>query len=159
MLRIKLVKTGKKDRPTWRVVVVEKTRTGKGAVTDYIGNYNPHLHPKEFKLDIEKYDKWVGSGAQPTDTVKRLKGKMIDKTKDYQKEVEIKVYKSKKPEEAKKEAPKPAEKKEETKEEIGEIKGEPVVEDENVQTENVEANGGSSEETVVEDKKAEEKAE
>ena len=29
MLRIKLVKTGKTNRPTWRVIVVEKTKTGK----------------------------------------------------------------------------------------------------------------------------------
>ena len=87
MLRIKLVKTGKKDLPTWRVVVVEKTKTGKGLVTDYIGNYNPHKKPKEFRLDIEKYTKWVKNGAQPTDTVKRLKGNFIDKNKDYHEEV------------------------------------------------------------------------
>lgn len=101
MLRIKLVKIGKKDRPTWRVVVVEKARTGRGAVNDYIGSYNPHLKPKEFKLDLEKYTDWVKKGAQPTDTVKRLKGRFIDKTKEYQKEVGVKLYKSKKPEEEK----------------------------------------------------------
>ncbi|MDD5731717.1 MAG: 30S ribosomal protein S16 [Patescibacteria group bacterium] len=102
MLRIKLVKTGKKNAPTWRVVVVEKTKTGKGDVSDYIGNYNPHTKPKQFKLDLEKYEKWVKSGAQPTDSVKRLKGNFIDKNKEYQKEVMAKVYKKKKPEETKK---------------------------------------------------------
>ena len=106
MLRIKLVKIGKKDRPTWRVVVVEKTKTGRGRVTEYIGNYNPHLKPREFKIDQERYDHWVGVGAQPTDSVLRLKGKHIDKSKDYQKIVKTKVYKkkTKKGEEAK---PKP----------------------------------------------------
>lgn len=99
MLRIKLVKIGKKDLPTWRVVVVEKTKTGKGVVTDYIGNYNPHKKPKEFRLDLEAYAKWVGNGAQPTDTVKRLKGNFIDKNKAYQEEVKAKVYKRKKPQE------------------------------------------------------------
>ena len=144
MLRIKLVKTGKKDRPTWRVVVVEKARTGKGAVTDYIGNYNPHAHPKEFKLDVEKYEKWIGNGAQPTDTVRRLKGKMIDKNKDYQKDVETKVYKKKKPEEVKPEAPKPA--------------ANEKVETENVQPEVTEEKVEETKE-VVEEKKEEEKAE
>ena len=117
MLRIKLVKAGKKDRPTWKVIVVEKSKTGKGFANDYIGSYNPHANPKDFKLDIEKYDKWVKNGAQPTDSVKRLKGRFIDKTKDYQEEVGTKVYKSKKPEEEKPkgvpsgnpEAPKPVE--------------------------------------------------
>jgi len=107
MLRIKLVRAGKKDHPTWRVVVVEKTRTGKGAATDYIGSYNPNVKPKAFKLDIEKYADWLKKGAQPTDSIKRLKGRYIDKSKDYQKEVGTKLYKSKKPEEEKKaEAPK-----------------------------------------------------
>lgn len=116
MLRIKLVKIGKKNRPTWKVVVVEKTKTGKGRVSDYIGSYNPHSKPKVFKLDVGKYDQWVKNGAQPTDTVRRLKGNFIDKNKEYQKEVRAKVYKKKKLEEVKKEAPKKAEKAEETKE-------------------------------------------
>ena len=96
MLRIKLVKTGKKDAPTWRVVVVEHSKTGRGAVTEYIGNYNPHLRPKQFQLNSERYAYWVGTGAQPTDAVLRLKGRFIDKTKEYQEIVKPKVYKSKK---------------------------------------------------------------
>uniref|UniRef100_A0A7C4M060 Small ribosomal subunit protein bS16 n=1 Tax=candidate division CPR3 bacterium TaxID=2268181 RepID=A0A7C4M060_UNCC3 len=100
MLRIKLTRYGKKDRPTWRVVVVEKTKTGKGRVSDYIGNYDPHQKSKVFNLDLEKYEKWVKNGAQPTDSILRLKGRFIDKNKDYQKIVATKIYKSKKPEEA-----------------------------------------------------------
>src|SRR3989339_1055038 len=95
MLRIKLVKTGKRNRPTWRVIVVEKTKTGKGRVTEYIGNYNPHLNPKEFKLDTERFSYWVKVGAQPTDAVLRLKGRFIDKDKKYKEIVKAKVYKKK----------------------------------------------------------------
>lgn len=128
MLRIKLVKIGKKDRPTWKIVVVEKTRTGKGRVSDYIGSYNPHNKPKEFKLDVEKYEQWIKSGAQPTDAVLRLKGNLLDKNKEYQKEVKTKVYKKKKPEEPKKEAPKKEEATEEVKEEKIETPETPVEE-------------------------------
>ena len=95
MLRVKLVRTGKKDYATWRVVVVEKTKTGRGRVAEYIGNYNPNLKPKEFNLNVERYEYWVGVGAQPTDMVLRLKGKFIDKNKDYQKVVPTKIYKKK----------------------------------------------------------------
>lgn len=28
--------------------------------------------PSEIKLDMEKIDKWIKNGAQPTDTVKKL---------------------------------------------------------------------------------------
>ncbi|MBI2448491.1 30S ribosomal protein S16 [Candidatus Microgenomates bacterium] len=96
MLRIKLVRYGKKNAPAWRIVVVEKTKTGKGNVADYIGHYNPLSSPKLMVLDAEKYEKWIKFGAQPTDSVLRLKGKLVDKTKDYQKKVKTKVYKSKK---------------------------------------------------------------
>lgn len=125
MLRIKLVKTGKKKRPTWRIVVVEKTKTGKGRVSGYIGSYNPHLKPKGARLDSEAYANWVKNGAQPTDAVLRIKGKYIDDNKDYQKKVKPKVYKKKKPEEAKPEAPKPEKKEEEVKEVAPEVQEEP----------------------------------
>jgi len=95
MLRIKLVRRGKKDRPTWRVVVVERKKTGKGKVAEYIGNYNPHIMPKEFKLNLERFEHWIKVGAQPTDAVLRLKGKYIDKNKEYQKLVKPKIYKKK----------------------------------------------------------------
>ena len=98
MQRIKLVKTGKKNTPTWRIVVVEKTRTGKGSVSDYIGHYHPHLKPKSFVIDMEKFKFWKEKGAQPTETVTRLIGRFIEKNKDYQKIVKTKIYKSKKPE-------------------------------------------------------------
>ncbi len=126
MLRIKLVRQGKKDRPTWRVIVVEKHKTGKGNFTDAIGSYNPFGERKSFILDIEKFEKYVKNGAQPTDSVLRLKGRYIDKNKDYQKLVVAKNYKSKKPieeqknkkteqpkaEEASKQVSKPADKQE-----------------------------------------------
>jgi small subunit ribosomal protein S16 len=127
MVRIKLVKIGKKNTPTWRVVVVEKAKTGKGRVCDYIGNYNPHTKPKQFKLDMEKYDKWIKNGAQPTDPIIRLKGNFIDKNKEYLKEVKGKIYKKKKPEEVKKEAPKapaPTEAPETTEAPVEEVKEE-----------------------------------
>ena len=34
--------------------------------------YNPLTEPVEVKVDAEKAKKWIGNGAQPTDTVKRL---------------------------------------------------------------------------------------
>lgn len=162
MVRIKLVKTGKKNTPTWRVVVVEKTKTGKGRVSDYIGSYNPHTKPKQFKLEIEKYDKWVKNGAQPTDSVLRLKGNFIDKTKEYQKEVRAKVYKKKKPEEVKKEAPKKVET--EIAEEKAEAVEAPVEENGSasspqVKDEVVEKEAKVEPEEKVEEEKKEEKAE
>lgn len=133
MLRIKLVRKGKKDRPTWRVVVVEKTKTGRGSVSDYIGSYDPNVKPKNFVLDIERYDHWVKCGAQPTDSILRLKGTFIDKTKEYQKVTGVKVYKSKKAEEEKPAAAPVAEKKTEEATETPEVVEEKVEEEKPVE--------------------------
>ena len=34
--------------------------------------YNPMTNPAEIKVDAEKVQKWLDSGAQPTETVKAL---------------------------------------------------------------------------------------
>jgi small subunit ribosomal protein S16 len=37
-----------------------------------LGYYNPLTDPAEVKIDAEKAEKWLGNGAQPTETVKAL---------------------------------------------------------------------------------------
>jgi small subunit ribosomal protein S16 len=37
-----------------------------------LGHYNPRTDPVEFVVDVEKVNKWLAQGAQPSDTVSRL---------------------------------------------------------------------------------------
>jgi small subunit ribosomal protein S16 len=37
-----------------------------------VGFYNPIVEPAEVKLDHERINHWMKSGAQPSDTVARL---------------------------------------------------------------------------------------
>ena len=37
-----------------------------------VGRYNPCCHPHLIQFDMEKMEKWLANGAQPTDTVERL---------------------------------------------------------------------------------------
>ena len=70
MLMIRLSRIGKKKRPFYRVVVIERTRPRDGRVRELVGTYDPLKKPAEIKLDAERIKYWLGGGAQPSDTVR-----------------------------------------------------------------------------------------
>ena len=72
MLAIKLMRTGAKKRPSYRVVVKEKQSKRDGAYLENLGTYNPTRDPAEINLNLERVNYWIEKGAQPTDTVHRL---------------------------------------------------------------------------------------
>ena len=72
MLAIKLMRTGAKKRPSYRVVVKEKQSKRDGAYLENLGTYNPTREPAEIILKVDRVQYWIGKGAQPTDTVARL---------------------------------------------------------------------------------------
>lgn len=76
MLTIRLARTGKKKHPSFRIVVLEKSKRRDGRYIDQLGHYNPKTDPASIHLDKEKYDFWIARGAQPTDTVKSFLGKI-----------------------------------------------------------------------------------
>lgn len=72
MLKIKLTRTGKKNQPSFRIVVAEARSKRDGQYTDCLGFYYPLSKPKVVKIDKKKYQEWLAKGAQPTETVRRL---------------------------------------------------------------------------------------
>ena len=72
MLAIKLMRTGAKKRPSYRVVVKEKQSKRDGAYLENLGTYNPTREPAEINLKADRVQYWLSKGAQPTDTVRRL---------------------------------------------------------------------------------------
>lgn len=70
MLMIRLSRIGKKKKPFYRVVVIEKSRARNGRVKEAVGTYDPLKKPAEVKLDTERVKYWLGCGAQPSDTVR-----------------------------------------------------------------------------------------
>ncbi len=72
MLAIKLMRTGAKKRPSYRVVVKEKQSKRDGAYLENVGTYNPTRQPAEINLKMDRVNYWISKGAQPTDTVDRL---------------------------------------------------------------------------------------
>ncbi len=72
MLKIRLRRTGKKKQPTYRIVVAEARSPRDGAFVDIIGHYNPRTEPRTIVINQDRARKWLGDGAQPTDTVARI---------------------------------------------------------------------------------------
>lgn len=71
-VKIRLRRMGAKKAPFYRIVVADSRYPRDGRFIEEIGYYNPLTEPKTFKVDEEKAKKWIGNGAQPTDTVKAL---------------------------------------------------------------------------------------
>lgn len=72
MLAIKLSRVGKKKQPSYRVLVLPKTKDPWGDYLENVGIYNPKAKPKMIQLNAERIKYWISKGAQPTPTVHNL---------------------------------------------------------------------------------------
>jgi small subunit ribosomal protein S16 len=63
---------GSKKNPIYRVVVADGRSPRDGRFIEIVGRYNPQTNPSTISLDAEKIQDWIGKGAQPSDSVKRL---------------------------------------------------------------------------------------
>ena len=71
-VKMRLRRMGAKKAPFYRVVVADSRYPRDGRFIEEIGTYNPLTDPATVNIDAEKAQKWLGNGAQPTDTVKAL---------------------------------------------------------------------------------------
>ena len=71
-VKIRLRRIGYKKHPIYRVVVADSRTARDGKVIDEIGSYDPNKEPAEVKIDADAAKKWLGNGAQPTETVSKL---------------------------------------------------------------------------------------
>lgn len=71
-VKIRLRRMGAKKSPFYRLVVADSRYPRDGRFIEEVGTYNPMTEPAEIKIDKEKVEKWLATGAQPTDSVKAL---------------------------------------------------------------------------------------
>ncbi|MHB0870057.1 MAG: 30S ribosomal protein S16 [Chloroflexota bacterium] len=72
MIKIRLRRTGAKKQPNYRIVVADARAPRDGKYIDLVGHYNPLTEPATIQVDVERAAKWVGQGAQMTETVEKL---------------------------------------------------------------------------------------
>jgi len=71
MLVIRLFRTGKKNQPSFKIVVTDKRRPPRaGRFVEEVGFYNPLTKEKVLKPERIKY--WISVGAKPSATVHNL---------------------------------------------------------------------------------------
>lgn len=73
MIRIRLRNTGRKRINTFSIVVID-SRKGRNSMLYLakIGYYRPQFKTDYCKLDVEAYNKWLATGAQPSSRVAKL---------------------------------------------------------------------------------------
>lgn len=71
-VKIRLRRMGTHKKPFYRVIVSDARSPRNGRFIEEIGFYNPISEPKQVKIDEEKAIKWLVTGAQPTEVVKKL---------------------------------------------------------------------------------------
>lgn len=74
MLKIRLSRIGKKNKPMYRLTVSEGARDLYGRALEILGSYNPHTKDLVAKEDRIKH--WLSVGAQPSATVNNI---LVDK--------------------------------------------------------------------------------
>jgi small subunit ribosomal protein S16 len=82
MLTIRLTRVGKKNDPSYRVIVVESKRKPQpGAYLEMVGSYEPKSGKTELKAERIKH--WMSHGATVSDTVHNMlvSKKIIDAKK------------------------------------------------------------------------------
>ena len=72
MLKIRLQRVGRKNDPSFRVIVTEHTTAAKkpGSFQEVLGSYDPRKDTHELKVERVKY--WMERGAQTSGTVHNL---------------------------------------------------------------------------------------
>lgn len=75
MLKIRLKRTGRKNKPFYRIVLMENLSKRDGGSIAELGYYDPLK--KVINFDKATLYKYVSCGAYPTDTVRHLIYKML----------------------------------------------------------------------------------
>jgi small subunit ribosomal protein S16 len=71
MLRLRLLRAGKKNAPSFRMVLIEKSAPPKsGRFLEILGFYNPRS--KEINLKKERILYWLSKGVKASETVHNL---------------------------------------------------------------------------------------
>lgn len=72
MVSLRLTRQGAKDRPYYKIVAIDSRKRRDGRYIEQLGSYDPMQTGVNYKIDLEKADKWLGYGAKPSVTVNSI---------------------------------------------------------------------------------------
>ena len=71
-VKIRLTKIGRHKDPFYRVVAADSRYARDGRIIEQIGYFDPNKGVENAVIDEDLALKWLGLGAQPSDTVKAI---------------------------------------------------------------------------------------
>ena len=72
MVKIRLMRVGKRKQPSYRVVVADSRSPRDGRIIEAIGRYNPRNEPSVVEINSDRAVHWLRQGAQPSGAVRKL---------------------------------------------------------------------------------------
>lgn len=73
MLKVRLKRVGRKNDPSFRLILTESARGPKsGSVIETFGSYNPHNAQDKVEIKGERILYWISKGAQVSPTVHNM---------------------------------------------------------------------------------------
>jgi small subunit ribosomal protein S16 len=80
VVKIRLKRFGRKNHAFWRINAVDHRSPRDGKVIEELGYYDPCNKDtaKQVVVDKARVEHWIKTGAQPSDTVKKLIKRAVD---------------------------------------------------------------------------------
>lgn len=78
---LKLMRAGRKGKPFYRIIVIDKRKKRNGKYLENLGTYDPLVDPAQIKLNQERLDYWKDKGAEISQGLSRLLRFRAKKTK------------------------------------------------------------------------------
>lgn len=74
MVRIRMQRLGRRNKPCYRIVVADTRTKRQGTYLENVGTYDPIAQDraKQVKVLVERVHAWVAKGAQMSDSVRQL---------------------------------------------------------------------------------------
>jgi small subunit ribosomal protein S16 len=72
--KIRLKRIGRRNRPFYRIIVIDSRKRRDGSEIELLGWYNPIEKNKElnYKINENRLIDWLKEGAQPTDPINKI---------------------------------------------------------------------------------------
>ena len=70
--KIRLKRIGRRNRPFYRLIVIDSRKKRDGAAIEQVGWYNPIADENSYDINGDRILHWLGEGAIPSDAVKKI---------------------------------------------------------------------------------------
>ncbi|HWP92407.1 MAG TPA: 30S ribosomal protein S16 [Thermodesulfobacteriota bacterium] len=76
MVKIRLMRTGAKKKPFYRIVAADSRAPRDGKFLEILGYYDPRKKPHILEVKTDRVKDWIEHGAQLTERVEKLISKL-----------------------------------------------------------------------------------